>query len=401
MKPTTTRVFGSPVRPQQGLSRIVHGLSGCAAGAHARYLPAVQSCQPKRVLYSAGGGLFTGCRFLLLLLVMAVCPTVFAQNKSAEESATTTIEVKPRGKLTPEDRKQSQALAQTCRTEVGQAPTMVVIKPGRFEMGSPVDEEGRSDDEGPRHAVTIPKPFAISRCEITVGQFRQFVEDTDYHQEKVYLTTAEQSGEGCNVWNSDKKKAEQLPERSWKNPVFKQSDDHPVVCVSWDDAQAYVKWLSHRTGAAYRLPTEAEWEYVVREGITTTRYYQDDLQCDYANGAGQETKSTIGSEWELATCADSHVYTAPVASYAENQFGLFDVLGNVWEWTQDCWHENYDNAPIDGSVWLDKDGGDCSRRVVRGGSWSGRPQDLRSAERFWILTDGPNLNLGFRIARDF
>lgn len=111
MKPTTTRVFGSPVRPQQGQSRIVHGLSGCAAGAHARYLPAVQSCQPKRVLYSAGGGLFAGCRFLLLLLAMAACPTIFAQSKSMEEPAATAIEIKSRGKLTAEEKKQSQVLA--------------------------------------------------------------------------------------------------------------------------------------------------------------------------------------------------------------------------------------------------------------------------------------------------
>lgn len=400
MKRTTTWVFVSPVRPQLGQSRIVHGLSGRAAGAHARYLPAAQSCQPKRVLYSAGGGLFTGCRFLLLLLVMAVCPTVFAQNKSAEESATTTIEVKPRGKLTDDEKKQSRALAQTCRTGAGQAPTMVVIKPGRFEMGSPNDEEGRSDDEGPRHAVTIPKPFAISRCEITIGQFRQFVEDTDYHQGKVYLTTAERSGKGCYVWDKEAS-WQQQSDRNWKNPGFEQVDDHPVVCVSWDDAQAYVKWLSHRTGAAYRLPTEAEWEYAARGGTTTARYYQDDLQCDYANGLGQEGKSIADSGWVLAECSDGHVYTAPVASYAGNQFGLFDMLGNVWEWTQDCWHGNYNNAPNNGSAWLEKDSGDCGRRVVRGGSWLIYPQYLRSAFRNWFNSVDSFFNLGFRIARDF
>jgi len=391
MKPTTTRVFGSPVRPQQGQSRIVHGLSGCAAGAHARYLPAAQSCQPKRVLYSAGGGLFTGCRFLLLLLVMAVCPTIFAQSKSMEEPAATAIEVKPRGKLTPEDKKQSQALAQTCRTEAGQAPTMVVIKPGQFQMGS---ADGDADEQ-PVHAVTIPKPFAISRCEITVGQFRQFVEDAHYQ------TTAEKSGKGCNIWNVERKEAEQLPDRNWKNPGFKQSDDHPVVCVSWDDAQAYVKWLSHRTGAAYRLPTEAEWEYAARAGTATARYYQDDLQCDYANGLGQEGKSIADSGWVLAECSDDHVYTAPVASYAENHFGLFDMLGNVWEWTQDCRHGNYNNGPGDGSAWLEKDSGDCGRRVVRGGSWIDRPQFVRSAVRDWGNSGAANGGLGFRIARDF
>ncbi|MGZ0018029.1 formylglycine-generating enzyme family protein [Nitrosomonas sp. wSCUT-2] len=267
---------------------------------------------------------------------------------------------------------------------------MVVIKPGRFQMES---TDGEADEQ-PVHAVTIPKPFAISRCEITVGQFRQFVEDAGYQ------TTAEKSGEGCYVWNN-KDSWQQQPDRNWKNPGFEQGGDHPVVCVSWDDAQAYVKWLSHRTGAVYRLPTEAEWEYAVRAGTTTARYYQDDRQCDYANGAGQETKSTIGSDWVLAACADSHVYTAQVASYGENQFGLFDMLGNVWEWTQDCWHGNYNNAPGDGSAWLEKSSGECNRRVVRGGSWNGNPRNVRSADRNWSDTDVAFSSLGFRIARDF
>ena len=282
-------------------------------------------------------------------------------------------------------------MAQTCRTEAGQAPVMVVIKPGQFQMGS---ADGDADEQ-PVHAVTIPKPFAISRCEITVGQFRQFVEDAGYQ------TTAEKSGKGCNVWNADKKEVEQLPEHNWNNPGFKQTDDHPVVCVSWDDAQAYVKWLSHRTGAVYRLPTEAEWEYAARAGTPTPRYYQDDLQCDYANGLGQEGKSIADSGWVLAECSDDHVYTAPVASYAENHFGLFDMLGNVWEWTQDCWHDNYNNAPNNGSAWLEKDGGICSRRLVRGGSWILIPQSVRSALRNGFITDDAYYDQGFRIARDF
>ena len=389
MKPTTW-VFESPVRPQQCLSRIIHGLSGCAAGAHARYLPAALSCQPKRVLYSAGGGLFAGCRFLLLMSLI-FCPGIYAQSKSAEEPAIAEADVKPRGEPIAKERKRTEVLAQTCHTIAGQAPTMVAIKPGPFQMGS---TEGAADEQ-PVHRVTIPKPFAISRCEITVGQFRQFVEDADYQ------TTAEKSGKGCYVWNADKKASEQLPERNWNNPGFKQTDDHPVVCVSWDDAQAYVAWLSRRTGAAYRLPTEAEWEYAARAGTTTARYYHDDKQCDYANGAGQETKSIAGPGWALAECADGHVYTAPVASFGENQFGLFDLLGNVWEWTQDCWHDNYDNAPKDGSAWLEKDDGDCNRRVVRGGSWDYGPQFLRSAFRSGDSTDGADDVLGFRIARAF
>lgn len=274
-------------------------------------------------------------------------------------------------------------------------PDMVRIPSGKFRMGSPETEEGRQNDEGPQHEVTISRPFALSRHEITVGQFRQFVEDAGYQ------TTAEQSGKGCYVWNAEKKQAEQLPERNWKNPGFKQNDGHPAVCVSWDDAQAYVKWLSQRTGAAYRLPTEAEWEYAARAGTTTARFYPDGQQCQYANGLGQEGKAIAASDWVLAECTDDYVTTAPVGRFKSNPYGLSDMLGNVSEWTQDCWHDNYNNAPSDGSAWLDKDGGDCSRRVVRGGSWNYAPQDVRSAGRLGLNAGGAIYFLGFRIARDF
>ncbi|WP_366083857.1 formylglycine-generating enzyme family protein [Nitrosomonas sp.] len=274
---------------------------------------------------------------------------------------------------------------------------MVAIRPDQFLMGSSENEKDRQPNEGPQHWVTIPKPFAISRCEITVGQFKQFVQETNHR------TTVEENRKGCYVWNAEKKQAEQLPDHNWKNPGFTQDDHHPVVCVSWDDAQAYVKWLSQRTGAQYRLPTEAEWEYVARAGTQTARFYQDDKQCDYANGLGQETKSIAGSDWVLADCSDSYVYTAPVASFAENHFGLFDLLGNAGEWTEDCWHDNYrpESKPNDGSAWGKADGGDCNSRVVRGGSWFGDPQGLRSALRFRIITDEAGVVLGFRIARAF
>ncbi len=274
-------------------------------------------------------------------------------------------------------------------------PEMVRIPSGKFRMGSPETEEGRASDEGPQHEVAISRPFALSRHEITVGKFRQFVEDVGYR------TTAEQSGKGCYVWNADKKEFEQLPERNWKNPGFKQNDSHPAVCVSWDDVQAYISWLSDRSGKRYRLPTEAEWEYAVRAGTTTARFFPHGQQCQYANGLGQEVKAIAGSHLVLAECTDDYVYTAPVGRFKSNQYGLSDMLGNVNEWTQDCGHDNYNNAPGDGSVWLDKGGGDCSRRVVRGGSWFDVPQVLRSADRNRDVTYSVNSLLGFRVARDF
>lgn len=324
-------------------------------------------------------------KFIGLIGVGLLCGQLIAGAAGEQQTA------KPLGERFAEAKKASQALAQTCHTVEGQAPTMVVIKPGQFRMGS---TDGDAD-ERPVHAVTIPQPFAISRCEITVGQFRQFAEEAGYQ------TTAEKSGKGCHIWNADKKVAEQLPERNWKNPGFEQSGDHPVVCVSWDDAQAYVAWLSRRTGATYRLPNEAEWEYVARAGTTAARYYRDDQQCMYANGAGQEAKSIAGSDWTLAKCDDGYMYTAPIGSFGENHYGLFDTLGNVWEWTQDCWHENYSGAPADGSAWLEKGGGNCGRRVVRGGSWLDLPQNLRSALRLRNDSDEAYILLGFRIARAF
>lgn len=272
-------------------------------------------------------------------------------------------------------------------------PEMVRIPAGSFLMGSPDTESGHTDDEVPQHRVNVAS-FTISRTEITVAQFRQFV------QHSRYQTTAEKSGKGCLGWNVKEEKIEQLSQRNWRNPGFEQADGHPVVCVSWDDAQAYVAWLTARTGMRYRLPTEAEWEYTARAGTTAARYYRDDQHCEYANGAGKEMKSIPDAdEWALVYCSDGYVYTAPVASFGKNPFGLFDMLGNAEEWTQDCWHGNYNGAPTDGSAWLEQNGGDCGNRVGRGGSWMHIPLYMRLANRLRINTISSANFIGFRIAR--
>ncbi len=284
------------------------------------------------------------------------------------------------------------------------APAMVVLPPGHFRMGTPKNEPSRYDDEGPQHWVTLRKPFAMGRCEVTVGQFRRFVEETGY------VTEAEKpDAKGCKVWNSSLKKFEQRKGSHWRQPEFPQTDHHPVVCVTHADALAYVHWLSRRTGAHYRLPTEAEWEYAVRatpaidRHRTTARYWGDDSegkqQCDYANGADQTAKSELGADWTYASCTDHYAYTAPVASFRPTLLGLYDMLGNAWEWTADCWHKDYTGAPADGSAWLEASQGDCKLRVVRGGSWYVFPRGLRSGDRVW---DDVAVNyLGFRLARDF
>ena len=263
-------------------------------------------------------------------------------------------------------------------------PQMVVVPAGEFMMGSPDWEGGRDDDEGPRHRVTMPRAFAVGRYEVTVAEYRRFVRET-----------GSSKGSGCYVWDRKWKKE---AGRSWENPGFSQGSFEPVVCVSWEDAQAYAGWLSDKTGKEYRLLSEAEWEYAARAGTRTSRYWgnSEEAQCKHANGADQTAKSRY-SHWTAAACRDGAVHTANVGSYGANRFGLSDMLGNVSEWVEDCWHGNYEGAPEDGSAWVS--GGDCERRVLRGGSWVSGPWFLRSANRFRNSPGSRGSYGGFRIAR--
>ena len=223
-------------------------------------------------------------------------------------------------------------------------------------MGSPESEAGRDDDEGPRHRVRIAKRFAVGRYEVTRGEFGRFVRETEHS-----------TGNAC--WTYEGGEWEERSGLSWRNPGFTQADGHPVVCVSWEDAQAYVRWLSRKTGERYRLLSESEWEYVARGGTRTSRYWGDGEsgQCSHANGADRALKRRGDWKWEIVSCDDGHSHTAPMGSFSANAFGLHDVMGNVWEWVEDCWHESYAGAPADGGAWTV--GGDCERRVLRGGSW--------------------------------
>ena len=227
-------------------------------------------------------------------------------------------------------------------------PEMVVIPAGTFTMGSPSDEEGRWDDEGPQREVRVER-FALGRTEVTFAQYDACVD-----------------AGGC---------AERPNDRGWGR------GERPVINVSWEDAQAYVDWLSDATGEAYRLPSEAEWEYAARAGTTTRFAFGDEISPAEANFS-----RNVGGTWE-------------VGSGAANDWGLFDMHGNVWEWIEDCWHDNYEGAPRDGSAWLQSHDGDCWRRVVRGGSWIYEPELLRSAFRLRYGRDIRNHFLGFRVAR--
>ncbi len=264
-------------------------------------------------------------------------------------------------------------------------PEMVVIPKGTSTIGSPAAEAGRSDDEGPQHPVTINYPLAVGKYEVTRGEFRAFVEDT-----------GRSVGE-CQYWDG---KAFQIDKGYyWHNRPEQKTDRFPVFCVNWDTAQAYARWLSQRTGKKYRLLSEAEWEYAARGGSRTARPWGngDDEQCRFANGADASGKRKRDTWTEWNACDDGYAESSPVGSFLPNGYGLFDVIGNGWEWTEDCWHDSYASAPANGSAWTS--GGDCTRRVVRGGSWVVSPRDLRSASRYRDTASGANDCRGFCLAR--
>jgi formylglycine-generating enzyme required for sulfatase activity len=216
------------------------------------------------------------------------------------------------------------------------------------------------------------------------------------------VTDAERNvgAKGCFAWSDSDGKSDWREGHSWRSPGFEQADRHPVVCVSWNDAQAYVQWLGRQTGQAYRLPSEAEWEYAARAGSSSSRPWGDDPKdaCRHANGADQSRSPSGRTIWSSKhECNDGYYFTAPVGSYAPNRFGVNDMMGNAWEWVQDVWHENYSGAPSDGSVW--SAGGDPVLRVIRGGSWYDLPRGLRSAGRVGYTPVDRNGFTGFRIAR--
>ncbi len=282
--------------------------------------------------------------------------------------------------------------------DCAECPHMVVIPAGEFTMGSPASEAGRGLDEGPQRVVSIARPFALERNEVTVAEFKRFVEETGYRTEAERDTRA-QGCAGFIYADPAARSPAAPPFTSWRNPGLAQAqaDPHPVLCVSWNDASAFAQWLSKKTGKRYRLPTEAEWEYAARAGSSSSRYWGDDPEqaCRYANVADQSRFQTwsFGQKHE---CTDGHYFTAPAGGYAPNRFGLYDMIGNVWEWTEDCWNASYAGAPADGSAWL---AGDCTQRVLRGGSWSTVPRYARSATRFKNPADFRDNLTGFRLAR--
>ena len=228
---------------------------------------------------------------------------------------------------------------------------MVVIPAGSFQMGSPPTEVGCDSDEGPQHAVNIQRPLAIGKFEVTFAEWDMCV-----------------SAGGCKHRPDDNK---------WGRINL------PVINVNWADANEFAAWLSGKAAKKYRLPSGAEWEYAARAGMDTRYPWGNDVVAGRANYYGS------GSQW-------SNKQTAPVGSFAPNNFGLHDMIGNVWEWTLDCWNDSYNGAPADGSA---RTSGSCGQRVVRGGSWDNDPQHARAADRSRNGAADRSGDLGFRLAR--
>lgn len=255
----------------------------------------------------------------------------------------------------------------------GNGPELVAIRAGRFQMGSPPHERKVALDAGTQEswlAREVPQrwvavePFALGRYPVTVAEWRQFAQETGWQR----------SGD-----------------TDWRDPGFPQTDSHPVVGVTWDDARQYAAWLARRTGLPYRLPSEAEWEYACRAGTRTAFSFGDEISTNLANYDGNQSynNSPAGVFRQGTTAA---------GTFPPNRWGLYDMHGNVWEWVQDRLHDNYEGAPLTGVAW--EEGGDPGRRVLRGGSWLYNPRYLRSALRNGYPHTMSSNIVGFRVARD-
>jgi len=281
------------------------------------------------------------------------------------------------------------------RNQTGNGPFMVVIRAGSFFMGTPANEPGRQANEGPQRRVRVERGFAIGLREISVADFRQFIEDSGY------VTDAESTGHST-VYNSRTGTMTRRRKVDWtRNYLGRDADpDLPVIHVSWNDASAYARWLSSRTGETYRLPSEAEFEYALRGG-SAGRYWWGNGSPDrrVTNTTGEGDISDNRRRWNTAfeDYEDGFWGPAPVASFEANGNGLYDIGGNVSEWTLDCWHNNYVQAPVGPQAWLNPG---CTRRVVRGGSWSSSPEQTRSGYRAAAEANSTGARVGFRLVRE-
>ncbi len=314
-----------------------------------------------------------------------------------------------RSKISPADLSKMPGTSNSFKNSIGM--TLNFIPAGEFLMGSKGTPQSLAEffkaydanpeyftGEFPQHKVRITKPFYMAIHEVTIGQFREFVRDQNYK------TEAERDGEGGWGWSeADGKFEGRKTQYDWQNTGWPKTDQHPVVNVTWNDANAFCNWLERKEGRKYRLPTEAEWEYACRARTTTHYMFGDDPEAPdglakYGNvaDAAAKAKWTNYATFKYLAARDGYVFSAPVGSFKANAFGLFDMHGNVWEWCAD----RYDGRYYEQRVEVDPQGPSTSsedRRVLRGGSWGDLPWDARSANRFGGSPDGRVYGMGFRV----
>lgn len=281
------------------------------------------------------------------------------------------------------------------------APAMVRLPAGSYIAGSSPSETDAvhypallAAREQPARRVIVARPFAIGRTEVTRGAFARFVTATGWKPDG---PCAHLDDGPANIWTAS-------ASRDWQHPGFAQTDRHPVVCVSLADAEGYAAWLSRETGRHFRLPSNTEWEYAARAGTTGARWWDGSKQqdvCKNASVSGLERQKAhnkdLADPGKFFGCDDGYVYTAPVATFRANPWGLYDMLGNVWEWTADCLNADQAGAEGDTSARA----GDCASHMDRGGSWTNSPKYVRSAAQHPDLVGARNTVLGFRLVEDF
>jgi formylglycine-generating enzyme len=281
--------------------------------------------------------------------------------------------------------------------DCAQCPEMVVMPAGVAIVGAAAGDRFSRPDERPERSFVIREPFAVSRYEITRAQYEAFARATHHPIEGECLSDRNQRGN----WVMQ-------PGMTFRDPGFSQEDDHPVACVSWDDAQAYLAWLNTQTDGGYRLLTEVEWEYVARSGASTNTVYPwgDDPArgCSAANGFDQTTMATYRgidtsghTVFDPLTCNDGWLNTAPIGSLAPNGFGVYDIIGNVSEWVEDCHSTSHDALSESGAPPAIE--GACARRIAKGGSWGTLAHNLRTAERFPYPPAHRDDSIGLRVAK--
>lgn len=303
-------------------------------------------------------------------------------RRSAELKRQTEIETQRKAAMEQERALIRKGVFRDCDS----CPDVVVVRAGEFMMGSSkseIEAGTAEDNEGPQRKIVIPQSLAVGRFEVTRDQFEAFVRNSGH---KV--------GEKC--WALENNEPRERTDRSFRNPGYLQNGSHPAVCVSWDDATAYADWLSTTTGKSYRLLSEAQWEYTARAGMAAATVPEADM-CAFGNGADQTARQAkLPGNWAYLACTDGYSHTAPVGSFKANAFGLYDLMGNVWEWVDDCYGRNLTEIPADGRA---RTSDDCREHTVRGGAWSTPARMLRTAVRAKAPAGARFDDVGFRVVR--